>query len=56
MMVGGLRGGGESFIKGGGGLGIGKWEMGRILRDEVDVMANQLLFCARGNDIFGSKK
>ncbi len=29
MMVGGLRGGGESFIRGGGGLGIGKWEMGR---------------------------
>jgi len=21
-----------------------------------DVMANQLLFCARGNDIFGSKE
>jgi len=38
------------------GMGNGKWEMGRILRDEVDVMANQLLFCARGNDIFDSKK
>ncbi len=35
------------------GLGNGKWE-GSLRRG--DVMANQLLFCARGNDIFGSKK